>query len=211
MGDDGTRAARNVIKKFCKEFPPAPTIWVLRETVTKVVGRQNRDELYRKVAGDYGTALDRLAHAYEADPDRRRDLLQEIHLALWRSFEKFDGRCSLRTWLYRVAHNVAASYVIRQSRRNIPTFLTLEEAVAQPDEESSDISMDRQKALTRLLALIQRLDPVDRQIMVAYLEGMDAESVAEFTGLSAANVWTKIHRIKNLLARQFHSGGPDAR
>jgi len=74
--------------------------------------RSGQDEAYRQSASEYGTALDRLAYAYEADPDRRRDLLQEIHLALWRSLEKFNGQCSLRTWIYRVAHNVATSHVI---------------------------------------------------------------------------------------------------
>ena len=103
-------------------------------------------------------------------------------------------RCSLRTWIYRVAHNVATSYVIRQSRRNIPTFLTLEEAEGEPDHASAEVSVDSQKLLTRLLALIQRLEPLDRQLMLAYLEGMDAESIAEITGLSVTNVWTKIHR-----------------
>jgi RNA polymerase sigma-70 factor (ECF subfamily) len=39
---------------------------------------------------------------------------------------------------------------------------------------------------------------------------MDAESIAEITGLSAANVWTKIHRIKNVLTRQFRAGGRHA-
>ena len=47
--------------------------------------------------------LDRLARAYESDPEKRRDLRQEIHFALWRSFATFDNRCSLRTWVYRVA------------------------------------------------------------------------------------------------------------
>jgi RNA polymerase sigma-70 factor, ECF subfamily len=171
----------------------------------------NWDELYRTAASDYGTALDRLAHAYEADPDHRADLLQEIHLALWRSFRKFDGRCSSRTWIYRVAHNVATSHVIRQSRRNPPAFLTLQEIEAQPGHESTEIPADRHKALARLLALIQQLEPADRQIMLAYLEGIDAESISEITGFSTANVWTKIHRIKNLLTRRFHAGGSDAR
>ena len=171
----------------------------------------SRNELYQKVAGDYGSALDRLAHAYEADPDRRRDLLQEIHLALWRSFESFGGRCSLRTWIYRVAHNVATSYVVRQRRRTVPTFLTLEEAEGESDHESAEVSVNSKQLLARLLALIQRLEPVDRQIMLAYLEGMDAESIAEITGLSVTNVWTKTHRIKNLLARRFHAGGSDGR
>ena len=172
-----------------------------------------QDESYRQAATEYGAALDRLAHAYEADPDRRRDLLQEIHLALWRSFEKFDGRCSLRTWIYRVAHNVATSHVIRQSRwkRNTAAYITLEGAEAQASRENVEASADRHQALTRLLALIQQLDLVDRQVILAYLEDLDAESIGEITGLSTANVWTRIHRIKNLLVRQFHKGDGDAK
>jgi RNA polymerase sigma-70 factor, ECF subfamily len=53
------------------------------------------DDLFQQVAAEYGAALERLAHAYEADSDRCRDLLQEIHFQLWHSFERFDGRCSL--------------------------------------------------------------------------------------------------------------------
>ncbi len=156
--------------------------------------------------------MDRLAYAYEADPDRRRDRLQEIHLALWRSFEKFDGRCSVRTWVYRVAHNVATSHVIRQSKRRrlAPVLLTLEEAEAQPAPGNVEASADRRRALARLLALVRRLDLIDRQLILAYLEGLDAESMSAVTGLSTANVWTKIHRIKRLLIRQFHAGVPDA-
>ena len=150
-----------------------------------------------------------MAYAYEADPDLRRDLLQEIHLALWRSFSTFHGRCSLRTWIYRVANNVATSHVIRQAngKRNAPAFQTLEQAEAQASDENVEISADRTRALARLFALIQRLDPVDRQVILAYLEDLDAESIAEITGLSVTNVWTKIHRIKDVLVRQFHQGG----
>lgn len=127
-------------------------------------------------------------------------------MALWRSFGKFDGRCSLRTWVYRVAHNVAISHAIRKSRRNGPAFITLEEAETEAAREDVHVAADCEMARARLLALIQRLDPPDRQLMLAYLEGMDAEAMSEITGLSPANVWTKIHRIKNLLTRQFHTG-----
>lgn len=178
----------------------------------KVDRLESQDELYRQVADEYGAALARLAYAYEADPDLRRDLSQEIHLALWRSFGKFDGRCSLRTWIYRVAHNVATSHVIRQTKgkRNAPAFLTLEEAEAQAGNEDIEAFTNRRQALTRLLALVQRLDPLDRQVILAYFEDLDAESIAEITGLSAANVWSKIHRIKDVLIRQFYRGGRNA-
>jgi RNA polymerase sigma-70 factor (ECF subfamily) len=89
-------------------------------------------------------------------------------------------------------------------------FLTLEDVESQAGGESIEALADRQKSLARLLALIQRLEPTDRQLMLAHMEDMDAESIVEITGLSAANVWTKIHRIKNVLSRQFHKGGRDA-
>ena len=161
-----------------------------------------QDGLYSEVASDYGAALDRLARAYEADPEERRDLVQEIHLALWRSFAGFDGRCSLRTWIYRVAHNTATSHVIRRRKKNSP-LVTLEEIEAMPEEPAQD----RQVNVERLLAMIQRLKPLDRQMTLLYLEGMDAASIGEIIGASAGNVATKIHRIKNVLARRFQEGG----
>src|SRR6195256_1206535 len=85
-----------------------------------------QDGLYAEAAATYGAALERLARAYESDADRRLDLLQEVHVALWRSFAAFDGRCSLRTWVYRVAHNVATSQVSRR-RSRAPTLVGLDE------------------------------------------------------------------------------------
>ena len=81
-------------------------------------GDQTRlqDERYARASAAAGPALERLARAFEADADLQRDLLQEIHFAVWRSFASFDGRCSENTWVYRVAHNVAASHVIRRAR-----------------------------------------------------------------------------------------------
>ena len=64
--------------------------------------------------------------------------------------------------------------------------------------------------LDRLSALIQRLKPLDRQVIVSYLEDMDAAAIGEITGLSPASVAMRIHRIKNLLARRFHEGGNHA-
>lgn len=162
--------------------------------------------LYEQAATDFGAALGRLARAYEADPEKRRDLLQDLHLALWRSFDGFDGRCSLRTWIYRVAHNTATSYVLRQ-RRNREAMVSLEELERMPDTRDAESGVHQQHALERLAGLIRQLGPVDRQVIVSYLEGMDAAATAELTGLSAGNVATKVHRVKNILTRQFREGG----
>jgi RNA polymerase sigma-70 factor (ECF subfamily) len=183
----------------------------MSEFGTNVGPSARQEALYHQATEEFGAALGRLARAYESDPDRGRDLLQEIHLAVWRSFEKFQNKCSLRTWVYRVAHNVAASHLVRRTRRNPNVLLSLEEAEQLPCQPGFEVSVDRERARSRLLALIHLLDPADRQLMLAYLEGMDAESIAEISGLSPGNVWTRIHRMKAFLVREFHAGGVNAR
>jgi RNA polymerase sigma-70 factor (ECF subfamily) len=168
------------------------------------VGREaKQDELYRTAVAEFGRSLDRLAAGYEADPEKRFDLRQDIHFQLWRSLAAFDGRCSLKTWVFRVAHNTAVSYVQRERRRNA-TFASLEEVegtlAAGRDEGDA---RDRRDALEALSQLIRGLQPLDRQILISYLEEMDMASIAEITGLSAGNVAMKIHRIKHILARRF--------
>ncbi len=168
---------------------------------------RSSDDLYKETIETYGYALDRLVRAYELDADKRRDLWQEIHLALWRSFEKFEGRCSLRTWVYRVAHNTAASYVIRQRRANSRVLIALEDLEAAPDTSDAARESGDWAALDRLLELIHKLKPPDRQLMLLYLEDLDAPSIGEIMGISAGNVRVQIHRIKTILARRFHAGG----
>ncbi len=162
---------------------------------------KNNDELYEEASVMCGAALRRLSRGYEADPERRRDLLQEIHVALWRSLRLFDGRCSLQTWVYRVAHNVAASYIVRRQRAStrLVELDALETELAFVDGEAR---ANEGISVSRLLDRIYRLKPLDRQVILLYLEGERAASIAEVTGLSAANVATKIHRIKKLLNRQ---------
>lgn len=166
-----------------------------------------RNSRFEEAVAAYGTALERLARAYEADPDACRDLVQEVLIALWRSLEGFDGRCSLRTWVYRVAHNAAASHVTRQMRMKQRTFVGLEELTELADSTEGEDAAGQRDAINKLYALIEQLKPLDRQVMVAYLEGMDAVSTAEITGLSARNVATKIFRIKQLLAQRFQEQG----
>ena len=165
---------------------------------------ERRERLYSEAAAEFGGALERLARGYERDPDKRRDLLQEIHLALWRSFARFDGRCSLRTWVYRVAHNTATSHVLRPraaARALVPSDVVLESIADTRDEATV---LDRRRALEKLYELIRGLRPPDRQVMLLYLEDVDGATIAEITGLTAANVATKVHRNKQVLVQRFH-------
>ena len=167
------------------------------------------DETYQEASAAYGAALSRLARAYEAEPEKRGDLLQEIHIAMWKSLGRFNGSCSLRTWVFRIAHNVAASHVLRERRRSRVRVVDLEELDAAAGVPDSLQAVAEHQALARLTDLIRQLMPIDRQVILSYLEGMDAEAISELTGLSTSNVATKIHRIKEILRKRFAARDSD--
>jgi RNA polymerase sigma-70 factor (ECF subfamily) len=157
-------------------------------------------EGYDALAARYGGALARIARATEADPRRCEELLQEMHVALWRSLDQFDGRCAERTWVYRVAHNVAASHV-RTARRRVP--LVSLSGLEPADEERLHETLERQQGLERARALVRELAPLDARVVLLWLEGLEAAEIGEVTGLSPAAVATRIHRAKALLSRRF--------
>ena len=167
-----------------------------------------QDTLYERVNADFAAPLVRLARAHEADSSPQQDLLQEIHIALWRSLSAFGGRCSLRTWVYRVAHNAAASYVLRRQRRFDKHLVDLDDVEIPADAAELDTAVDEARMVARIHGLVQQLKPLDRQIFVLYLEGLSMEDIAEIAGLSQVNTRTKLHRIRALLAARLGTGEP---
>ena len=161
---------------------------------------RDQHDLYRQ-AEQFAPAIARLARAMERDADRARDLEQDIHCELFRSFARFDGRCALKTWVYRVAHNVAADHRLRESRQAAVMPLdAMDELASGEDAEAASA-----EALTveRAHTLIRSLPTLDAQIMLLWLEGESAKDTAEITGLSPGSVATRIHRIKHAIASQF--------
>ncbi|MGI0135026.1 MAG: RNA polymerase sigma factor, partial [Candidatus Micrarchaeaceae archaeon] len=104
------------------------------------------------------------------------------------------------------AHNVGTSYVMRQ-KRNFSALVSLEVLETLSDKDEGPLALEQRLNLERLSTLIHRLKPLNRQVIVCWLEGMDAASIAEITGLSPANVAVRVNRIKNILARRFNQGG----
>jgi RNA polymerase sigma-70 factor (ECF subfamily) len=113
----------------------------------------------------------------------------------------------LRTWVYRVAHNVATSHMIHHRRHNARQWVSLDALETEAHHSDAETVADRQMMLEELQALIEQLNPPDRQLMLLYLEGLDAASIGEITGLSPGNVATRIHRIKKIIADRVREGG----
>ena len=94
-----------------------------------------QDALYHELTLTHGGAMMRLARLSEANSGKRDDLVQIMNVELWKSLSRFDNRCSQKTWVYRVIHNVAASYVRKETRRNGPFVAldNLDELAAEGD------------------------------------------------------------------------------
>jgi RNA polymerase sigma-70 factor (ECF subfamily) len=172
-------------------------------------GRSNQDQdaRYSNAARRYGAAIERLARGYEADAELRRDLVQEIHAALWRSYSYFEGQCSERSWVYRIAHNVAVSHLIARQRLKRESLAGLDEVEMLPDGGDLEHEMAGRRIVERLLVTIHRLAPADRQVMLLYLEDLSAAEIGDVTGMSAGAVAVRIHRIKALLAKPYAEKG----
>jgi RNA polymerase sigma-70 factor (ECF subfamily) len=165
-----------------------------------------QDDLYRSAGKEFGPAIARLAAAYERNPAQRQDLIQDIHLAVWQSLANFRGDCALRTWLYRVAHNTAATHVLKQKRARRGQWVALEELEGTPDEFDGERFVDELRVFERLAAIIQELKPIDRNVLLLYLEGLGASEIADIVGVSPNLVAQKVHRAKEVLSRYFLTG-----
>ena len=159
------------------------------------------DTLYRQAGEQFAPALARLARAVERNADKARDLEQEMHCALWTSLARFNGDCALKTWVYRVAHNVAADHVAKATRG--PKKVPLEDIDTLPAAANIESAAAEALVLAQVAELIRQLPPLDAQVIVLWLEGESGADISEITGLSSGAVSVRVHRIKALLADHF--------
>lgn len=173
------------------------------------MAEEDQDRLFAETIDRFGGALARLARGYERDAELRRDLEQELQVALWQSFAGFDGRCSLSTWVWRVAHNRATSHMLAHQRHARRSWSSIEDVEIADTDPTPFERVESDRAMTFILGVIDRLDPPDRQILLLYLEGVAAAEIGAVTGVSPDAVATKIHRFKTMLTRRFAAAGDD--
>lgn len=75
-----------------------------------------------------------------------------------------------------------------------------------PAQSQNENAANQRIDAVKLLGLVHELKPIDRQVILLYLERMESGAISEVTGLSPTDVTTKIHRIKKLLVDKFQKG-----
>jgi RNA polymerase sigma-70 factor (ECF subfamily) len=149
-----------------------------------------------RLVEQYQPALWRLVNFYEPDPASREDLFQEVLLGLWRAIPRFRGDSSERTWLYRIAHNIAISQLdsrLRKQRAEVPMPETLDAPAIGDGADDALVESERRRAM---LAGIRELGAIDRQIIVLHLEGLSHREIEQVSGLSQNAITTRLSRIR---------------
>jgi len=139
----------------------------------------------------------KVAASYCRDPHDRNDLAQEIAAQLWRAFPKYDGQRTFSTWMYRIALNVAISFV-RGSNQHDRHIVALDETVHDTAAET-DADPEADERLNMLYRCIDRFDPLNRALLLLYLDERSHRDIADILGISETNVATKIGRLKQRL------------
>ena len=164
-----------------------------------------RREQYLKLIEEHAAALRRLCRSYCATGPEAEDLFQEIALALWRALARFRGESSERTWLYRIAHNVALTFAgkrRKQAAREQPHAPEHNPPSTSGDPESRFAESEKQQMLQ---TLVRELPFEDRRLVLLYLEGLSTAEIEAVTGLTRSNVTVRLSRIRQKLADRLQN------
>lgn len=158
----------------------------------------DKKDRFIKVIKENKGLIFKVSALYTNSLQDREDLRQEIVFQLWKSFDTFNERSKLSTWLYRVAMNTAI-YNLKSAKRQLNTISIDTEA-----ERYADVVDKSEEERVRLLhESIQTLNLLERGIILLYLEEKNHQEIAEIIGISTSNVGTKISRIKEKLKSQI--------
>lgn len=141
----------------------------------------------------------KVANTYCYNKSDLDDLIQEIIIQIWLSIENYNENYKWTTWIYRIALNTSISFYRKNKSRlsntvNLSPVIDISGAYEEPYEDKNFILLRR---------FIQELKPIDKALILLYLEGLNNKEIAEVISITPTNVTTKISRIKKHLKLKF--------
>ena len=157
---------------------------------------------WERLRREHGALLRSVAARYVRDPDRRRDLEQEIQLALWKALPSYRGEASLKTYAMRIAHYCAARF-----RRREPTFVAcsepLEFALFVEGARALEDELASNRRRKRLHEAIADLPEAQREALLLQLQGVSYRDIARRLQISESNASVRISRARRALHRKL--------
>jgi RNA polymerase sigma-70 factor, ECF subfamily len=143
----------------------------------------------------------KIVNTYCWRPDDRADLAQEIATQLWRAWPKYDPTRAFTTWMYRIAFNVAISFVRKEVKQRVVS-VPLEEKL-HDTAAAAQTHPDFEDRIGRLQKFIERQAPLDKALLLLYLDEKSQKEIADVLGLTETNVSTKIGRLKQRIRSEI--------
>ena len=129
-----------------------------------------------------------VCYMFARDKDEAADLFQDVLINLWKGIGKFRNDSEISTWVYRVSLNTCIS-ADRKKRKMPTTRLDMNiDLFDDDDTDSRQIQVLRQR--------IQRLQPLDRAIVLLWLESLSYQEIADIVGLTPKNISVRLTRIR---------------
>lgn len=164
-----------------------------------MMNKNSTDDFLNVIESNKGI-LYKVANSYCRDIEDRKDLIQEIILQLWKSFEKYNDKYRYSTWIYRISLNVAISFYRKEStRKHLSNPLTIDII----DFRDTELSDEKESNLGLLNLIISKMNDLDKALMLLYLEEKSYREISEIIGITETNVATKLGRIKGKLKNEF--------
>lgn len=161
-----------------------------------LTGRDNaRETLERRFADiirDYDSMIMRICFGYSRTAAEFADLHQDALINIWQGLPGFKGDSSLKTWIYRVTLNTCVS-TVRSERRRV-TQTALDDFYNLVDEDA-----DRRRLVSEMHDCISKLTPVDKAIMLLWLDDFSYDEIAATVGLGRNTVASRLRRAKEKL------------
>jgi RNA polymerase sigma-70 factor (ECF subfamily) len=156
---------------------------------------------FESLLQQHGGIIRKVAFGYARNETDRHDLTQDILLQLWKAFPRYSPERPFSTWMYRIALNVAISFLRKSTRpwRQTVPFEELQHDVAH-EQPASPHTDDR---ITMLREVIAKCPSLDRALLLLYLDDRSYREIAAVLGLTETNVATKLSRLKEHLRQQL--------
>jgi RNA polymerase sigma-70 factor (ECF subfamily) len=158
------------------------------------------DDRFEALVNDYGRLVLNVALRILGDAEAARDVHQEVFLAIWRRWEKYDGRVNWSAYLYRTAVRKAIECA-KRARRDV----TIPQGGDIPDDKAMpDASLRAAELREKLLACLRRMPHRQAEVFVlSRMEGLAHQEIAEALGSSSATVRVHLHRAMRRLSREL--------
>jgi RNA polymerase sigma-70 factor (ECF subfamily) len=151
-------------------------------------------ESFLRLLDQHGGIIRKVAAGYSSSLADRHDLEQEIALQLWKGYPRYSPDRPFSTWMYRIALNVAISFLRRHSRPGRQTISLEESEIEIADENARPAESDERIPL--LQKVIASLPPLERALLLLYLDEHSYREIATILGITETNVATKLSRLK---------------